>query len=202
MKKEERKILTDPDVVTMDKFEKCLIKEDYSCLVESGYFTATEKRKAWNDLYLSYLDAENSSRTKTMVELNKKIVSGKYKIDVLNLCIMILSNKNEVISDFAFDTCMEIFKGYGFALVSKIDHEKRLKELRTITGSIKSISIGIQISSEKIKSFTKENPRRMNEKDLTKTFIVLNSKFKYGFEITKQNTTVSKFCSMINMLQN
>jgi len=202
----ERKIQYDPTIVTMDKFIPCLVKKDYSGLVESGEFTEEEKHEAWTKLFLSYLDCENSKKTQKCCQINQDISDSEWKITVLELCIIILKQPSEVISDYAFDTCEEVLKSAGFDIqINRTDFLSRIAQLKTIMSSVKSLSITLQLSQSDLKRMSEENEnevKHITENDFVKIFINLNSQIKYGFEITPENTTVSKYCAMINIIQN
>lgn len=200
---DERKIINSCNELTMDKFIRCLVKNDKSCLVVSGEFTDDEKEKNWEYILLDYFDLLNSNKTKLLIKLIKDIGKNECKVEVINLCVLILSNQNEVISDEAFDICTELLKKYNYNYdIPKNDYDKRIEILRSINNTCKMAVINLKRDRKSKDNLLKSKQEKIiNETNFDKIFISLNCQLKYGFKITPQNTTVSEYCNMIQMLK-
>jgi hypothetical protein len=199
-----REIIISCNVLTMDKFIKCLVKDKKKCLVIEGEFTDQEIEDVWSDIFMDYLELFNSNKTKLLAKLTNDIRINEAKLDILNICIMVLSQKNEVISDESYNTCFEILRKYGYKYdFDKVDTEKRLIDLRSVSNTAKMAMINLKRDRmNRNKMLEEKHNKALCESDFGKIFLNLNVRLKCGFKITPQNTTVSEYCSMIKMISN
>jgi hypothetical protein len=51
-----------------------------------------------------------------------------------------------------------------------------------------------------LERLTDKKKKQVRASDFDEIFISLNSRLKFGFKITKQNTTIAEYCSMINVI--
>jgi hypothetical protein len=191
---DERKILNDCEVVTMDKFINCLCKQNYSCLVVSGEFSDNEKFEAWQDIFYQYCDLLNTNEYKIMLKLMKSIGINEAKLIAINLCLIVLShNYNQ--------ECIDILKKYGYNYAYNFDDkEQYLKDLQNVQSINKGVKMNLLNDEKNLERLTDKKKKQVRASDFDEIFISLNSRLKFGFKITKQNTTIAEYCSMINVI--
>lgn len=184
----------------MDKFIRCLCHADYSCLVIEGEFTDEEKYQAWQSIFIEFLDAENSQNTQEVVHLQSKINDNSKKLTIIELCLTLLSYYHTgLVKDSDKEIAVNQLKKYGFNY--QYSNESMSEDLQRVQSISKTTVINLKSDRSQLERLTEKHQNTVKESDFAKIFIILNKNFAGGFKYTPQNTTVSEYAAMLEMLK-
>lgn len=193
------KFITSCNDLMMDKFIKCLLHKEYSCLILEGSPTEIEMREVWDNIFMDYLDLMDNNKTKLLAKSIKDIARNEAKLMVIELALRVLSHHYEFIGEENYLICVKNLKDYGYDYEYPRDDEARMKDLERVRSVSKMAIIKLQSDRANYDKLLNENQNKVvRESDFNETFIAL-SKFM-GYSVKPQTTTVSEYCGMIKTI--
>ncbi len=186
-------------------FIACLFDEDYHVLTIAGTPEEADLQKAFQDIYVEYLDLSGTAKSQEL-GLLKAIQRLHIRIKTIESCVFMQRVAIKMM-DEPFTPGFALLSKYGHRLYwnnERPDKESILQKLVEIEAKEQRYTHELDRKVKELEALKQNNTRDTpadpdrNKKSERKAFIsLMNNLQKHGFPIDKDKTTVEEFALMI-----
>lgn len=181
--------------MTMDRFIDCLVTNNLKRLLKHGIASMKSLERAWEKIYLEYIDLSGSIELKAVFQLIKETARLESQIMMIRLCVEVLKHKHS-------DNSISILQQAGFRYsFDRTDQKSFIKDIDRVVKGLKSTSLIIEQNKRKIEEVEKSNAAEKLTKDHFEKGFASISKYM-GFMVTPASVTVSQFVNYQKLMEN
>lgn len=177
---------------TLDHFIRCVVDQDYRCLIVAGEFTEREVMEAWRDVWEGYLDAMKDTKRQHLMKLASQVNVLTTKLNLANLCIMRLE------LEFNQEVLDELRKLYqlpkNLMWSTPQQKAKSIERLRTLRANIMRQLADRQYEYDQVAPVSKEGGKA--DRGMFADLIVAVSKHMQ-FRVDRMTIPLSEFVAMV-----
>ena len=175
--------------ITLDRFIRCLLHNDFSVLRRSGNPSQRELSQAWEHLYMEYCDLSGDNQQRRILMISREVGLLESKLLMIQSAVMVLSIRY---SQKMVDLLHQI--GYNYT-IDPSDPVRYMETLERILKKSKIITVSLEQKRYEYEQLTNEIKGEPLTEQYFEELMVELSRFLGDF-IRTRDVTVTEFIAI------